>query len=371
MSSIESRRNEVSGTESHRVRFRHDGHNRAVTFATRQAAESWQSVLDNLGPERALSLLDDERPTTTRTVADQVDHHIAHLTGVTEGTRRRYQTIADSAIRPTFGSVLIHDLTRDAVALWVNGQKAAPKTIRNRHGLLSSALASAVRDGLVPANVAKGVKLPKRDHTAEMVFLTPDEFNALLATIPEHYRALVTLLGLTGVRWGEATALTPSALDRGAHSAHIRQAWKHTDTGAMELGPPKSQRSRRTVAVPEPVFVALEPHLAGQKPNEIILRTPRGNPIRSGTFHNVVWQKAAKALEAQCGKKPRVHDLRHSWASWAIQRGVPLPVIQRQMGHESITTTVDTYGHLARSDYDPLLTMGSEVIPAPRPAIES
>ncbi|MFD6195709.1 tyrosine-type recombinase/integrase [Mycobacteriaceae bacterium NPDC060252] len=49
-----------------------------------------------------------------------------------------------------------------------------------------------------------------------------------------------------------------------------------------------------------------------------------------------------------CGfdPRPRIHDLRHTCASWLIQAGVPLPVIQQHLGHESIQTTVDVYGHL-------------------------
>ncbi len=49
--------------------------------------------------------------------------------------------------------------------------------------------------------------------------------------------------------------------------------------------------------------------------------------------------------------RPRVHDLRHSHASALIAAGVPLPVVQRRMGHESIQTTVDVYGHLAPDAY--------------------
>jgi integrase len=141
----------------------------------------------------------------------------------------------------------------------------------------------------------------------------------------------------------------------------------------MRQGGPKSRRSRRTIAVPIPVFDALEPVIAGRRPTELVILSARGNPVRSGTFHNNAWQPAARALEAATGKKPRVHDLRHTWASWAIQNGVQLPVIQRQMGHESITTTIDTYGHLARSDFDPLLDMGAAIDAATRqapPAIE-
>ena len=56
-----------------------------------------------------------------------------------------------------------------------------------------------------------------------------------------------------------------------------------------------------------------------------------------------------RAADAGLEKKPRIHDLRHTCASWLIQRGIPLPVIQQHLGHESITTTVSVYGHLDRS----------------------
>ena len=57
----------------------------------------------------------------------------------------------------------------------------------------------------------------------------------------------------------------------------------------------------------------------------------------------------ARAKEAGLSKRPRIHDLRHTCASWLIQAGRPLPAIQQHLGHESITTTVGTYGHMDRS----------------------
>ena len=74
------------------------------------------------------------------------------------------------------------------------------------------------------------------------------------------------------------------------------------------------------------------------------------DPVRAQNFHSNAWGPAlAKATEKGLTKKPRVHDLRHTNASWLIQAGVPLTVIQRHLGHESIQTTSDRYGHLDRS----------------------
>jgi integrase len=73
------------------------------------------------------------------------------------------------------------------------------------------------------------------------------------------------------------------------------------------------------------------------------------DPVRGPNFYTNVWVPALlRAKEAGLTKKPRVHDLRHTNASWLIQAGVPLTVVQRHLGHESIQTTSDGYGHLDR-----------------------
>jgi len=336
------------------------------TFATEAAAVKWKSVLDTIGADAALILLEaPETPTTTPTVAKLIDHHIEHLTGADEGTLARYRRIQTQHLRPWFEKIPADRLTRDDVSRWVlearllSGEAPAPKTLRNWHSLLSDALSSAVERGTLPANVAKGIKLPRMDADAgeDMVFLTRDEFDLLHAETPERWRPLVLLLALTGIRFGEATALTAGAFDRATNSARIHTAWKQSG----KQGAPKSRRSRRTVAVPEAVFEALEPLLDGKRPDDLVFLSPRGLRVRSGNFYNGVWGALADRVEPKIGKRPRVHDLRHTFASWAIQAGIPLPVIQRQLGHESITTTVDTYGHLARSDFDPLLHLGASL----------
>lgn len=73
------------------------------------------------------------------------------------------------------------------------------------------------------------------------------------------------------------------------------------------------------------------------------------DPVRAQNLHtNVLVPALTRAKEKGLTKRPRPHDLRHTNASWLIQAGVPLPVIQRHLGHESIQTTVDRYGHLDR-----------------------
>ena len=366
MSSVERRENS-DGSVSVRVKFLSHGKRKTRTFVSDEHAASWRSVLDAVGPDRALQLLEEPAaPVEHRTVAAQVRHHIDHLSGVQEGTRAKYRRIAAARLSGDLETTLLTDLTRDHVSRWVNAQTGSPKTIRNAHSILSAAFSSAARDGLIAANVAKGVRLPRTDHAdqTEHVYLTTDEVGVLLGLLGDHWRPLVAFLVSTGVRFSEATALTVGSVDVAARTAHIRQAWKSAGSGPPVLGPPKTRRSRRTISMPPEIAAMLEVHMRGRKPADFVFTNSRGTPVRNGPFHENVWQPIMDAFEETTGKRPRPHDCRHTYASWAIRSGTSLMVIQRQLGHESIQTTVDTYGHLVRADVDALaVTIGSYMPP--------
>jgi integrase len=90
--------------------------------------------------------------------------------------------------------------------------------------------------------------------------------------------------------------------------------------------------------------------------DELVFTGAQGGPLWPGGFYSRIWRPAVDAAndDERCaaagltplGKRPRLHDLRHSHVSWLIAQGRPLPYIQARLGHEKISTTVDTYGHL-------------------------
>lgn len=338
--------------------FRHEGRQPSKTFATQAGAERFKQLVDLLGPDGALHQLGQVDRGDMPTVAAHVNGFVNSLSGITDGTRSDYLSYVRRDM-DGLAAIPIDALTREAVSRWVNALAArlSGKSINNRKSLLSAAMTRAQRDGLIVENVVRGVRVP-RSIKREMTFLTHSEFAQLLGHVPAYWRPLVTTLAGTGMRWGEATALAVKDvdLDAAAPAIRIRQAWKHTDGKGHELGPPKTRKGRRTVTLPPEVVREILPRVDGRPPDDFVFINTQGRRVNQSTFLVHVWQPAVRALAGDqlvdgawvkgSGKRPRVHDLRHTHASWLIAAGVPLTFIQHRLGHESIQTTSDLYGHL-------------------------
>ena len=336
------------------VKFRHLGRQRSLTFKTEKDAKKWKAYLDTHGADKALELF--KVATKSLDLLTHATAYIEHLTGVTAGTKKTYQRYVKNHFTE-IGQVELTAITPNTVSAWLNELVAkglSGKSIANIHAFLSGALETAVRDEIIPKNPSKGLRLPKT-HSAkqEMVFLTYSEFDELAELIDPFYRNFITVLVGTGMRFGEATALTVADVDFKTRSIRINKAWKMTGTSQRELGVPKTERSNRTVAMPPQVVEAIAPQVAGKKRTQLVFTNKQGNQLAHNVFHPV-WQEAVKPFEEKTGIHPRIHDLRHTFASWCIQDNISLPVIQRSLGHESIQTTINIYGHLARSDFDAL-----------------
>lgn len=340
------------------VLYRHERKQRSDTFADRRSAERHAERVERLGPEAAARILDAEiksDPEQMPTVAQQLDRHISGLSGVQTDTIKSYRTIAKQISASTLGHLPIDAVTRDDVARWVREQQesgSAAKTVRNRQGVLSSALARAVDEGVIPRNPALKVRIGRTERR-EMTVLTPSEVQVLLGRVAEHYRPLVMALYGTGLRLGEATALQVRDihLEHAPATLTVARAWKRDGV----LGAPKTKAGRRTISIPGPVVDVIAPLLADKKPDELVFTNTAGRRILQASLHDLWQQWIADVVlvkgepvrrTPRLGKVPRIHDLRHSHASVMIANGINLYDLRHRLGHESITTTADTYGHM-------------------------
>src|SRR5665647_2133476 len=357
MASIAAR-TRTDGTTVYRIAYRHDGRLRwTPTIADPAGADEMKTLLERLGPAAALAILQ-QRSSTTPTaplLSDWLETHLTALgASATPGTVAEYRRMAARTWGPRLGPLPLDAISRDAVTAWVawqrqqmtvRGKPYAPKSISNAHGLLSAALASAVDAELITRNAAKGTALPSDVEREEMVILTVNEFVTLHAALPAHWRPLVALLYGTGLRWGEATALTPGDLDLDGVTPIVRvtRAWKQGAAGVY-LGSPKTRRSRRTVALPPQIVPDLRALADGKAAGDLLFTSIEGKRVSGQHFNARVWHPALAA--SGLTKRPRVHDLRHTHASLMIAAGMDLLQLQHRLGHESLKTTGDTYGHL-------------------------
>jgi integrase len=327
------------------VLWRQDGRQRSLTFENLPAAERFKTLLEDHGPDEALRVIElDEIGRHVPSVTEWLRTHIDNLTGVQPATVARYRAYLDRDIAPAFGSMPITAVTETTIARWVNGLGGSGKTISNKHGFLSGAFEAAVRSGVLASNPCEGRRLP-HTRVEETVFLTPDEFKLLRDHIErDRWKNLATWLVTTGMRFSEAAALSPADIDVAAKTCRINKAWKYSGNYRPEIGPPKTKKSIRTISLPPAAIEVLDLTAPG-----FLFTNGAGNPVWAQEFFNGGWKPGRDAaIRAGLTKSPRVHDLRHTCASWMIQAGVPLPVIQQHLGHESIQTTIGVYGHLDR-----------------------
>ena len=143
-------------------------------------------------------------------------------------------------------------------------------------------------------------------------------------------------------------ALRVCDIDFGRRRVDVRRAFSDVG-GHVVLGTPKSHQSR-TVPVPRFVAAELAEAIIGKHPDDLVFTVPSGSIVRLPNWRRAVFLPARS--QAGLSARFRIHDLRHTAASLMIQAGYPPKMLQEIMGHASITTTLDLYGHLYPGEMD-------------------
>ena len=211
------------------------------------------------------------------------------------------------------------------------------------------------------SNPARGVKLPPRS-ARKNVYLSAAQLEAL-ADESGRYHSLVLLLGVEGVRWGEAAALRVCDVD-----FLLRRITLHTNAvqvgGGFAVGSLKSNKNR-TVVLPGFVINALAQTCQGKSREELLWPSKSGGYLGPPSSHDS-WLSGAVARCQKTDKTfPRVtaHGLRHTAASLAISSGANPKVVQRMLGHASAAMTLDVYADLFESDLDEVAVTVSKMCP--------
>lgn len=351
MASIRKRRD--GATFKWQVRWSQDGKDTGETFDTAAGAVRFRGMVDAAGGRWPKGWVSGYgmvgAPVTTGTgltLAQWFPRAIAARSGANPRTRDDYQRDFDRNVPGWLADKAIEEITREDVGRWLIELQGrlSPKSIHNTHSTVSSVMKDALSDNLVLRNPFAGQsrKVPLRHE--EMCFLTPVEFLQFREQVAWRYRPFIDFLFTTGLRFGEATALKPQHVDLVGMRLNVVTAWKRQPGGEYLSQEPKTAKARRTISLTKKQVEMLEELIV---PGQLIFRNNIGTRISQSTFHKDTWTPAlARAGEAGFTKRPRPHDLRHSHAAYLLSIGQPMLAVSRRLGHASITTTNDRYGHL-------------------------
>jgi integrase len=288
--------------------------------------------------------------------------------GLEPKTTARYAQVWRTHLEPEFANLKVGEISREHVSRYfarLSRDGLRPGTVRKIHSVLSGVLAEAVELGYVRANPCAGMKGLPRVERREMLFLERDEVRMLADAINPNYRALVWTASLTGLRAGELLALRWKNVDLLHGRLTVTQALKDVD-GHLVFGPTKTHEVR-TISLPRFLVGILQDHLTsatvGTGPEALVFAGPQGGPIRHNAFVRRNFKPAVRrVLPHKAGL--RFHDLRHTAASLAIAAGAHPKQIQEMLGHSSITTTLDRYGHLSATAHEALAAKLDELFAA-------
>ncbi len=236
-------------------------------------------------------------------------------------------------ITPELLRQLIADLTASGYA---------PGTVAETLRWVRLTLNQAVRDRRIVTSPATGVELPT-PRRSDMRLLDPSQVQLLSDALPDRNQSLPVVAAYTGLRWGELAGLAVANIDILRRRLTVRTALIEAAGQPPRLGSPKTAASERTITLPRIVIDILAVHLQQHPPVEgMVWTTQQGGFLLRGSFGRI-WRKA---VAASAGQPCRVHDLRHTHASWLIAAGEHPNPIQTRLGHSSIQVTMDRYGHL-------------------------
>lgn len=303
----------------------------------------------------------------------QKGRQVEDTTARSDAIRRRLH------LDPRWGSVPIGSITRHDVKSWaveLRGKGSGAETVKRIIHLFSASLNAAMDAEVIEANPASRIKLPGGAKEQER-YLTREEYGAILEHLPgERDRLVVDLLAHTGLRWSEMAGLHWSRIDLERGVLSVVETY---DEGSGVIKPyPKGKRARR-VDLTDDLAASLSQwageaqstcgitHSAGLCRSGLVFTTPTGRPLRNSNW-SALWRNAV--LDADVGHV-RIHDLRHTYASWLLQSGIPLAEVGRLMGHVSTQTTAK-YAHLADAPSEAIkLALAAPRKPHGEPAVTS
>jgi integrase len=256
---------------------------------------------------------------------------------VRPSTLRGYRSTVSQHLLPRFGNVLLEYITVEDIDLLRVQllKKLAPRTVNKTLTVLSSMLKQAVIWKYLVENPATYVQRAKEEH-AEMDFFTPEEVRRLLDACDDDLRPIILTAVMTGLREGELFGLKWGDFDSVAGVLKVQRSYDAREGYQA----PKSKAGRRAVSLAPEVVTTLQ---SRREDARLPVFNDEGQPLNALSVIRCGFEPALKRAGL---RRIRFHDLRHTYVALMLAAGENIKFIQHQVGHSSIRTTLDRYGHL-------------------------
>ncbi len=278
---------------------------------------------------------------------------------VRPSSHQTYKGYIDNHIKPNIGNIPLEKLTTMDLQkfyrkLLTKGRierkesekqpkGLSAKTVRNINQVISSAMDLAVAQKIIIENPTDACELPKVEHK-EMKTIPAEQLEAFFKEAKETgvYEMYYIELA-TGLRRGELLGLKWYDIDWKNGIIKVRRQIARVDGEIIEA-PLKTKNSYRAVTISQQAIEVLKQQQ--KKTNdEYVFPSPNGGPISPDSVNNML-----KRVLARAGiPKVRFHDLRHTFATIALQNGVDIKTVSGMLGHFSAGFTLDTYAHVTTS----------------------
>ncbi len=278
---------------------------------------------------------------------------------VRPSSHQTYKGYIENHIKPNIGDIPIEKLTSLQLQKFyrllltegrvprIESEKQpkglSAKTVRNINQVISSAMDMAVRHKLILTNPTEGCELPKVEHR-EMKTLPAERLGAFLREAKESGVYELYYLDLaTGLRRGELLGLKWEDVDLQNGIIHVRRQVARVDGEVKEM-PLKTKNSYRNISISRDA-VAMLTEMEAHRSSDYVFPSSTGGPISPDSVNNMLHRVLKRAGLPSI----RFHDLRHTFATLALQNGVDIKTVSGMLGHFSAGFTLDTYAHVTTS----------------------
>ena len=293
--------------------------------------------------------------------------HKEHSLNLAATTANRYSLIIQYYLLPYIGKIKLDKLTplhisalygklRDVEAGNHTNKKLSATTIQHTHSLLHTALEAAVKYKLIGDNPARHVEKPRREQK-EMQHYSVEEIHKLLSACESNARwyAFFLLAITTGLRLGEVSALTWEDIDYQKQTISISKSTSRQSHIGVVTSGGKTASSRRIVAISTVAIAALKQHKAKQNQDRLVCKEWQDNdlvfPGSQGQVINPCIIKKTQRRYCRRAGIPciRIHDLRHTAATLALEAGIHPKVVSERLGHANTSITLNLYSHVSQT----------------------